>query len=183
MTLLILGIVLWYAGHFFKRLLPGVRERLGDRGKGLASLLILGGMIAMIFGYRSIEPAFMYHPPMWGRHANNLMMLIAVILFGMGNSRGKMRAWMRHPMLTGVLVWSAAHLLANGDERTTVLFGSMALWAVLEILVINAKEGPWKRPEPGPIKGDVILLVASLVGFGLIAAVHTWIGYYPFPGG
>lgn len=32
MTLLIVGIALWWAGHFFKRLLPGVRQRMGERG-------------------------------------------------------------------------------------------------------------------------------------------------------
>lgn len=182
MTILILGIVLWYAGHFFKRLLPGAHERMGDRGKGIAALLILGGMIAMIFGYRGIEPAFLYHPPAWGRHANNLLMLVSVVLLGMGKSKGKMRAWLRHPMLAGVLVWSAAHLLVNGDERTTVLFGSLGVWALLEIVVINAKSPPWTRPEPGPAKGDVRLLVISLVLFAAIAAIHTWLGYYPFPG-
>jgi hypothetical protein len=47
--------------------------------------------------------------------------------------------------------------------------------------VINAQDGPWQRPEPGPIRGDVRLIVVSLVAFGVIAAIHTWLGYYPFP--
>lgn len=182
MTLLLLGIGLWWAGHFFKRLLPGVRARMGERGKGVAALLIVAGLVTMVLGFRGAALETVFVPPAWGRHANNLLMLVAVILLGMGSSKGKLRAWLRHPMLTGVLVWSVAHLLVNGDLASVVLFGSMGVWAVVEMVVINAKDGPWKRPEPGPIGADVRLIVISLVAFGVIAAIHTWLGYYPFPG-
>ena len=182
MTLLIVGIGLWWAGHFFKRVLPGVRASMGERGKGVAALLIVAGLVTMVMGYRGAVPETVFLPPPWGRHVNNASMLVAVLLLGMGSSKGKMRAWLRHPMLTGVLVWALAHLLVNGDLASLVLFGSMAAWAVVEMLVINAKDGPWNRPEPGPISGDVRLIAISLVAFGVIAAIHTWLGYYPFPG-
>lgn len=182
MIVLLVGIGLWWAGHFFKRVLPGVRRRMGDRGKGIAALLIVAGLVAMVVGYRGAVLETVFVPPAWGRHVNNLAMLVAVILLGMGSSKGKLRAWLRHPMLTGVLVWAVAHGLVNGDLPSLVLFGSMGLWAVVEMVVINAKDGPWPRPEPGPIGGDVRLLVISLVAFGVIAAIHTWLGVYPFPG-
>jgi uncharacterized membrane protein len=182
MTLLLVGIGLWWAGHFWKRVLPSVRARMGERGKGVAALIIVAGLVTMIMGFRGAALETVFIPPPWGRHANNLAMLVAVILLGMGSSKGKLRTWLRHPMLTGVLVWAVAHLLVNGDLASVVLFGSMGVWAVAEMVVISAKDGPWKRPEPGPIGGDVRLIVISLVLFGVIAAIHTWIGYYPFPG-
>ncbi|MEX1365051.1 MAG: NnrU family protein [Nannocystaceae bacterium] len=182
MILLVLGIVLWWAGHLFKRLLPDLRQRMGDRGKGVAALLIVASVVLIVLGYRSAMFTSVYTLPSWGRHLNNLLMLFAVILLGMGSSKGKLRAWLRHPMLTGVLVWAAAHLLVNGDLASLVLFGSMAVWAVLEMVIISAKEGPWARPEPGPISGDLRLLVISLVLFGVIAGIHTWLGVNPFPG-
>ncbi|MEM9975570.1 MAG: NnrU family protein [Pseudomonadota bacterium] len=181
MTLLSLGIVLWYAGHFFKRALPGVRQGLGDPGKGIAALAILAGLVLMVIGYRGAESGFLYVPPVWGQHLNNLLMLFAVILFGMGSSKGRMRAWLRHPMLTGALTWAAAHLLVRGDTASVLLFASIGVWAVLEMVVINAKEGPWERPEPGTPAGDVRLIVIGLVLYAIIAAAHTWLGYYPFP--
>ena len=85
-------------------------------------------------------------------------------------------------MLTGVVVWAVAHLLVNGDAQSVVLFGGLAVWAVAEMLVINATAGPWVRPEPGPAKGDIRLIVIALVLYGVIAAIHTWLGYWPFPG-
>ena len=182
MTLLSLGTALWYIGHFFKRLLPEARERLGDPGKGIAAVIILAGLVLMVIGYRGASTGFLYAPPFWGQHLNNLLMLVAIILFGMGSSKGRMRAWLRHPMLTGALVWAVAHLLVRGDFASVLLFGGIAVWAVLEMVVINAKEGPWERPEPGPIGGDIRLIVISLVLYAIIAAIHTWLGYYPFPG-
>jgi hypothetical protein len=47
--------------------------------------------------------------------------------------------------------------------------------------LINAQEGPWQRPEPGPVSGDVRLVVITLVVYAVIAAIHGWLGYWPFP--
>ena len=41
MTLLISGVALWWAAHLFKRLMPGVRGKLGDPGKGLMAVMIV----------------------------------------------------------------------------------------------------------------------------------------------
>ena len=182
MGLLIGGVALWYLGHFFKRLLPGVRANLGDAGKGVSATLIGVGLLLMIFGYRGVESSFVYAPPVWGLHLNNLLMIFAVILLGMGSSKGKARSWLRHPMLTGVLVWAIAHLLVNGDSASLVLFGGLAVWSVLEMIIINLTEPGWERPEPGPISGDIRLLVIGLVLYAIIVGIHTWLGYYPFPG-
>ena len=129
MTLLSLGTARWYIGHFFKRVLPDARERLGDPGKGIAAVIILAGLVLMVIGYRGASTGFLYAPPFWGQHLNNLLMLVAIILFGMGSSKGRMRAWLRHPMLTGALGWAVAHLLVRGDFASVLLFGGIAVWA------------------------------------------------------
>ena len=91
-----------------------------------------------------------YDPPAWGIHLNNLAMFFAVALMGAGQSKGHARAWLRHPMLTGVLVWAFAHLLVNGDAASLILFGWMAVWALASMALINAREPAWVRPAPGP---------------------------------
>ncbi|MEL6677534.1 MAG: NnrU family protein [Pseudomonadota bacterium] len=186
MTLLILGVALWWGAHVFKRLAPAPRaalqERLGDGSKGVFAVLLLGSIVLMTIGYRQAEFVNVWFPPAWTTHLNNLLMLFAVLLFGLSSSKGRSRAWLRHPMLLGFITWAVAHLLVNGDLASVVLFGGLGMWAVLSIFLINAQDGAWNRPEPGPIKGDIRVMVISLVVFLVIAGIHA-IFVWPFPGG
>jgi hypothetical protein len=52
---------------------------------------------------------------------------------------------------------------------------------VLEVIVINRAQD-WVRPEPGPAKKDIILVIITLVMFVVIAGIHMWLGVRPFPG-
>jgi uncharacterized membrane protein len=186
MTLLVLGLLIWTAAHLFGRVLPEARASLGRAVgdgplKGIVALFIGLGLVLIIIGYRRAPFVQLYDPPAWGIHVNNLMMLGAVLLMGAGKSRGRARSWLRHPMLSGVLVWAVAHLLVNGDAASLVMFGWLGLWAVATMLLINAREPDWVRPAPGPASGDVRLVLISLVVFAGIVTVHTWLGYWPFP--
>lgn len=187
MTLLYLGIALWCAAHLFRRVLPAARAALTDRlgegpAKGVVAAALLLSIVLMVAGYRGTEFSPVYAPMAGAGHLNNLLMLVAVILLGAGSSKGRMRSWLRHPMLTGVIVWAGGHLLVNGDYASIVLFGAMAVWAVVEMTMINYAEDDWKRPEPGPVKGDIRLLVIGVVVFAVIAGIHTALGYNPFLG-
>jgi uncharacterized membrane protein len=186
MTLLILGLVLWTAPHMFKRAAPGARGALAASlgagpARGVMALMIAAGLVLMVLGYRQAPFVPVYDPPAWTVHVNNLLMLGAVALMGAGRSKGRARAWLRNPMLTGVVVWAVAHLLVNGDQASLVLFGWLGVWAVASIVLIDTRDPGWVRPEPGPISGDLRLLVITVVIYAVIVAVHTWLGYPPFP--
>ena len=128
MTLLISGIALWWAAHFFKRVAPDVRAKLGDPGKGLVAVLILVSVVLMVMGYRSWDSTVY-----WTRSGalvgvNNLLMIAAFYIYATGGpGPGKPRVWLgtklRHPQLTGFSIWAIAHLLVNGDVASFVLFG------------------------------------------------------------
>lgn len=181
MTLLTLGVILWAAAHFFKRLAPGVRGPMGDKGKGLVAVAIVISLLMMIFGYRGAEFIHVWAPPAWTVHLNNLMMLIAVFVYGMSATKGRLRGKMRHPQLTAVKIWAVAHLLVNGDLASIILFGGMLAWAVVSVILINRSE-VWVRPAPGEAKKDILLVVITLVLFGVMTGIHTWLGVSPFPG-
>ncbi len=185
MILLLLGIFLWWAAHLFKRMAPAQRtamaEQMGDASKGVIALALLVSLVLMVLGFRWSEWAPVYDPPSWGRHLNNLLMLIAVALFGVGNSKSRLRSKLRHPMLMGMLTWSVAHLLVNGDLSSVLLFGLLGIWAIVEMVVINRAEPIWTPWQGGSMSGDVRLGVITLVVFAVIAAIHTWLGYPPFP--
>ncbi len=187
MNLLIAGLVLWAIAHFFKRLAPEMRASMDAKlgaglSRGIMSLLILVSLALMVVGYRAAPVEFVFDSPGWMKHLNNTLMLVSVALLGMGSSKGRARTWMRHPMLAGVIVWSGAHLLVNGDVASIVLFAGMAIWAVAEMLLINMQEGKWQRPEAGPVSGDIKWLVISAVVFAVITGLHIWIGPSPFGG-
>jgi len=186
MTWLILGIVLWWAGHLFKRLAPGPRaamtDRMGEASKGPVALVLLAGLGLIIYGFRTSDWVAVYDPPTWGRHLNNLMMVFAMALMGVGHSKSRTRAMIRHPMLTGALVWAAAHLLVNGDRDSLILFGSMGIWAIVEMMLINRAEPGWQRYEDGSLRGDILLAALTVVFLAIAVAVHIWLGFNPLPG-
>jgi uncharacterized membrane protein len=186
MTLIILGLALWILAHALKPAMPAQRAALAASlgegpAKGVVAAAIGLGLLLMVIGHRGAGFMPVWTPPSWTIHLNNLMMLGAVALMGMGRSRGRARSWLRHPMLTGVIVWAVAHLLVNGDLASLVLFGGLGLWAAGSIAAINARDLVWIRPEPGSTSGDLRLGIITLVIFGVIAAIHTWLGYWPFP--
>ena len=74
--------------------------------------------------------------------------------------------------MTGVLLWSAAHLLANGDSRSVSLFGGLAVWAVLEIILINRRDGPRGEKPIASIQQDLVALVIGGVVFALVGHFH-----------
>jgi uncharacterized membrane protein len=182
MGLLVLGLLIWVGAHIFKRVAPEQRAAMGDKGKGVVAVALLISLGLMIWGYRGAEFIPVWYPPTFLTHVNNLLMLIAVFVFGMSATTGRLRGKMRHPQLTAVKIWAVAHLLVNGDVASIILFGGMLAWAVLEVILINRAVPVWDRPQPGEAKKDVLLVVITLVAYGVIAAIHAWLGVWPFPG-
>lgn len=181
MALLIAGVLLWTLAHYFKRLAPAARAKLGEPGKGLVTVLLLASLAMMIFGYRWAPFIEVWQPPSFMVHINNLLMVIAVFVFGMSATTGRLRGKMRHPMLLSVKIWALAHLLVNGDLASILLFGGMLLWAGGSVALINCA-GPWDRPAPGEAKKDILLVVITIVAFAVMTGAHAYFGVWPFPG-
>lgn len=180
MILLFSGLLLWWAAHLFKRVAPQMRDSLGARGKGLVALAIVVSVVMMVIGYRAAEGTYY-----WGRSSatvgiNNLLMFFALYLTSPAPAKGALLYKMRHPMLTGFILWTVAHLLVNGDTPSFVLFGGLALWAIVEIIVINRAEPNWTPPAKGLIKKDIIFAGASLVLMVIIGGIHAFFGYPAF---
>jgi len=187
MTLLILGIVLWWVAHLIKRLAPEFRqslaEKMGEASKGVFAAAIVISVILMVIGYRGADVNEVYALPAWAGYLNNLLMILALFLFGVGSKGSWLGARMRHPMLISMKVWAVAHLLVNGDVASILLFGSMLVWAIVSVIVINRNEGAW-TPDRTVSFGqrDIKLIVIWSVMFIIIAAIHIWLGHNPFLG-
>ena len=186
--MLAIGVALWSAVHFFPSVSPALRDQLVDwvgpkAYRGLFTLDIIIALALIVWGYRSAEWIGVYDPPEWGVHANNLLMLLAIYLFGVGGAKGRLATKIRHPMLLGAVVWAVAHLLANGDQASIILFGGMALWALGMIFMINRRTGAWAPPTPRGAQAEISLIVITFAVYCVIVFAH-WIllGVKPFPG-
>lgn len=168
MTILILGLVLFLGVHSVRILAAPFRDAQiaanAKRWKGLYSLVSAAGFGLIIWGWILARPAApqLYDPPAWGRHAAMLLVWLAFMLLPTANApAGRIKALVRHPMLLGVILWSAAHLMANGDQASVVLFGSFLVWAVVDLLSAIG------RREPAPVvvkpRSDLIGVLGGTV--------------------
>ena len=177
MSLLIAGIALWFVTHLFPAAAPGARDhlvrKLGENPyKGIFSLLILAALLMIVFGWKSAIPRALYAPPMGPGIVPSLLVLLGLIFFFASQTGGHIKRLVRHPQMTGVLFWSTAHLLANGDSRSVSLFGGFAVWALLEIVLINRREGPRVDRPAASISKDLVTIVIGVVVFALIGHFH-----------
>jgi len=177
MSLLITGVILWSAAHLFKAAAPGLRSRVEERiGKdpyrGLFSLVIIGSLVVIVVGWRSALPQGVYTAPMAGSPIVGVLVFAGLVLFFASQFAGNIKRFIRHPQMTGTLLWGIAHLLSNGDSRSLALFGGFSVWALLEIVLINRREGPWRKPGPAAIKNDLIPLVIGSAAFGAVLYFH-----------
>jgi Predicted membrane protein len=184
MFLLILGLILWVGAHYFKRLAPDARAKLGEPGKGLVAVLIVAGVALMIIGYRGADFIPVWNPPAFMIHINNLLMLLAFWIFGSSAAKGA-KAWpaykTRHPQLLAVKTWALAHLLVNGDLASIILFGGLLAWAVVSVILINRAEPGWTPPPHAGRATYIRLVVITAVIFAVVVTIHSWLGVSPFP--
>ncbi len=187
MIWLCIGVLLFIVVHLVPCLARGFRdsliERVGEQPyRGIFSVIQLMAIVLMIIGWRSTTPEFVYTPPSWGIPAASLLMLIAVMLFGAAQQPTRIKRYVRHPQLTGMAVWSVSHLLSNGDSRSLVLFGGLGLWALLEMFLINQREGAWVKPYGPALSVEVRGIVISAVVFFVLVYLHPYFaGVSPIP--
>ena len=181
MTLLILGVALWWAAHLFKRVAPDARAGMGNAGKGLVAVAVLASVVMMYFGYGAAKASA---DVWWGRNPalvgiNNLLMVLAVYLYAASGTGAALARKIRHPQLTAVKTWAVAHLLVNGDLPSVILFGGLLAWAVVSVIVINRAQRDWTPPVAKP-GAEVKAVVGTVVVLVAIMLVHNWLGYQPW---
>ena len=180
MTVLILGVALWWGAHGFKRLAPERRAAMGEKGKGLVAVLVLASVVLMVVGYRAAAFVPVWAAPGFLVHVNNLLMLLAFYLYAASGMKTAITRVIRHPQLTAVKTWAVAHLLVNGDLASIILFGGLLAWAVVAVIVINRSEPAWVRPAPAPAKKEVMAVVGTIIVVLIVMLIHNWLGVAPW---
>jgi uncharacterized membrane protein len=77
-----------------------------------------------------------------------------------------------------VKIWALAHLLANGDLASFILFASFLAWAVADRISEKRRlrAGETRLPVAVSSRGDIIALVAGIVLYLLFVwRLHLWL--------
>jgi len=190
--------------------------RLGERAYlGLYSLIALGAIVWVIAAYARAPYIELWPTPAWLAWAPLIVMPFALVLAVSGLStlnptavgasdaldraepvRGIFRVT-RHPLMWGIGLWAAAHIVANRDLAGLVLFATFGALALLGTLLIDRKlalrrGADWQRfaaatsnlPFAAILAGRQRLVLAeigwwrialALLVYVALLAAHPWL--------
>ena len=195
-----------------------LRSALGPRGYGaLHGLISLAGMAAVFWGFWQ-APYIGLWPPYPGLQAiPAIVMPLACILTaaslmtpgaglqgdrlpGGDNPAPGILSITRHPLPWALILWSLAHLVANGDVAGVALFGIFLVFSAFAPPLVDRRrrrcgEEAWRRfsaasptvpfTGPGPIDWKGIGWKPVLLGLAIYASLlllhEAVIGIRPWP--
>ena len=182
LLVMILGLVLFLGVHTLttqRELRARFIVSLGEGGYKIGyALASIAGLALIVWGfaqYRATGWIDVWNPPTAFKHITVALMLPAVILVVASYIRGRIYTTLKHPMLSGVKLWAAAHLIANGDLGSIILFGSFLGWAVFDR--ISLKHRPDAGAPPIPVGGPGNDLIAIAVG--IVAYLALAFAFHP----
>ena len=189
MALLVVGIIVFLGIHILPTI-PGLREalvgRLGETGyKVFFSLLSIAGFVLLVYGFAHAPLISVWSPPAWTRWVAIVLMLPAFIFLVAAYVPGQIKAKLKHPFLVAIKTWALAHLIANGDLASIVLFGSFLAYAVYDRITLKRRQPTSLIGVPGT-GGPRNDLIAILLGVVLYVLFLVWlhpllIGTAPLP--
>jgi uncharacterized membrane protein len=174
MTLLILGLAIFIGAHLIPSA-PALRGRLkgkvgGNAYRGVFALVSLAGFVLLVMGMGRAPSVPVWDPPAWGYRVPVFAMPVALTLFIASLMPTNLKRFVRHPMLWGVAIWAAAHLLANGDLASLILFGSFGAFSLFDVWSAN-RRGAQLSTKVVPYWRD--LLVVALGGIVYVGLLHS----------
>jgi len=176
MTLLIVGLVLFFGVHLIspaRGLRGSLIAKIGEGGyKGLYSLISLLGFGLICYGFTQAPFVAIWTPPLWMRHITMLLVPLALVLLLATYLPSNLRRLTAHPMLWGVTLWAVAHLLANGDLRSILLFASFAVYSLFAMFS-QTQRGAASSQQKRPWWNDLLVVVLGLGLSGLLVKFHA----------
>jgi len=223
MSELVLAATVWVVTHLglsSTSARGAIVGAIGERGfQGLYSVVAAASLVWLVMTYNA-TPQVDY---LWGPDAAFRMVPVIVMPFAfmfmlggfmvrnptavgqeaamseVGEGSGFIRIT-RHPFQWSVVMWSTAHILANGDAASLVFFGSLGLVSLLGAFLIDTKKAKkmgsaWDAfarvtsnvPFAAIVGGRNRLVLRELwlpalvgiVVFGAAYAGHEWISGVP----
>jgi uncharacterized membrane protein len=175
-ALLILGLIVFLGTHAFSMARYRRAAFIGKIGegpyKGLYSLVSLAGIVLIAIGYGQYRQGGytpVWDPPVWTRHLALLLVWVAFVCLAAAYLPGRIKRTLKHPMLAGVKIWALAHLLANGDLGSILLFGSFLVWAIVARISVKRRDEavPHGAPlePPSGLRNDALAVAIGTVAY------------------
>lgn len=186
MLLFILGLGLFFGIHmlpFFPEYRALIIEKIdSDRIEGepvykvIFAVIALLGLVFAGLGKGSMEFIGLWNTPTFFRYVSVVIILVSFILMVAAYLPNNIKRYVQHPMLMGMIIWAAAHLLVNGDVAAIILFACFIVYSVVAIILINqrpdVKNNVQDTQESIPIEKDAIVLGIAVTGFLLLLWLH-----------
>src|SRR3954454_25318762 len=153
--IMILGLAVFIGAHAFvprRDQRVALIARIGDGPyKGLFSVVSIVGVLLIAWGfarYRATGWVDDWYPPLWTRPIDAALMWVASFCLVAAYSPGKIKAPLKHPMLVGVKIWAAAHLIGKGDLASIIRFRSILAWARSDRIWLTHRTDRGALPTP-----------------------------------
>lgn len=191
MLLLILCLLFFFVTHSLRFIAPGWRDgmiaRFGDNTwKIVYSLVSILAILLVAYSFDQARQVtgMLYYPPVWMSHIALTLMLFAMICLAAAClPAGHIVAKTKHPLILAVKIWATAHLLANGETSSVILFASFLAWGVVMRILLKrrARAGEVVSRSFVSARYDIAAVVLGIVLWAaLIWKLHEWlIGVQP----
>ena len=157
MTMLVIATVAFLATHFVTStpLRPALVNAMGEWPyRGVYSLVAFVTLGWMVWAYASAPRELLWsgfpNTPYWampvafvliacGYWRNPTMVGADKLLKSEDPARGMIRIT-RHPIMWGIMLWAAAHILSRGDLKSLVFFGGFLVVALVGTLSMDSRK-------------------------------------------
>jgi len=184
LSTLVFGLIVFFVPHVFvtrRDARARLIARIGEGPYKIAfSILSAIGIILIAYGfarYRANEWVNLWYPPVWARHLALQLNWLAIVCVVAAYIPGNIKRVLKHPMLVGVKIWALAHLIANGDLGSVILFGSILAWAVFDRISLKRRsdQGTPDTRNGGWPADVVALVVGTVIYAAIVLLVHPLI--------
>lgn len=175
--LLVVGLVIFLGAHLLPTI-PRLREQLvsafGAIGYKVGfSLVSLFGLVLLVYGYGEARTAAwnvaLWNPPVFTKHISFLLMWPAFILLVATYVPSRIGTAAKHPMLAAIKIWALAHLIANGELASILLFTTFLAYGVYDRISVKKRERLMPaRAAQGGFLGDMIVVGVGTAAYLLM---------------
>ena len=103
----------------------------------------------LVYGFARAPVIQVWSPPAWTRWVAIVLMLPAFIFLVAAYVPGRIKARLKHPFLVAIKTWALAHLIANGDLASIILFASFLAYAVYDRITLKRRQPTGLVDGPG----------------------------------